>query len=456
MSLLRAKAYSAALQVDRWTTPAVNRALKILARGETADATELQSMRDQAFVELVRHSYQYVPYYRRVMDEYSITPQSVTSLVDLPRFPVLTRELARKAGRELRAANIPDSACVMRRSGGTTGEPVAVYVDRLARALETYAARRGQQWMGWKPGMRIVQLFGGSLGLPSRVTLRTYWRDFAMGSFFLPAFELRRSNAGDYLAAISKIGPCVLNGYASALFNLAVYADELKWRSARVQFVFSTAETLPPDWAKLISQVFDCPVKSYYGCGEVNSLGFQMEADGPYWIPDEHVVVESVDPGSASEILVANTLLITNLYNKAQPLIRYINGDMGEVASPGVTRAARHCITTLMGRTSDRFFCEDGSRLSASIGPHLVFKLLLPVRRYQFIQWDINRVEFRYEPAGADLSPLMLGQILDILKNHLGPNLQMVFNRSSEFVLTKSGKHRIMVVQNPALSQQSQ
>lgn len=445
MDYLRAASYYLALKLDGIFSPPVKEALHILKDGELASLGELSELRNRAFVQLIQHAYQNVPHYRRVMDDYGISPESVHSLEDVERFPILTKDIVRSVGKDLRARNIPDNLCMPRRSGGTTGEPIVSYVDRRAQALETYAARRGQRWMGWRPGMRIVQLFGGSLGLPAKITLRDSARDYAMGSLFLPAFELNRYNVKDYIKAIDEADNCILNGYASALYNLALYSSELSLRPHSVQCVFSTAEVMPEEWEKLISQVFSCPVKCYYGCGEINSLGFQVKTGGPYWVPDEHVHIESVVPnqiGLSSE--KEQVLLATALYNYAQPLIRYQNGDVGVVTQAGIDHPTRHCISNLSGRTADMFIRKDGSRVSSSLGPHIIFRTQLPIKKYQFIQRAVDLIEFRYE-ANEEIPDQKLQEVAEILRDRINPDLQVEYKLTNEFLLSKAGKFRIVI-----------
>ncbi|RJP75078.1 MAG: phenylacetate--CoA ligase family protein [Desulfobacteraceae bacterium] len=436
--------YRGALKLERIISPDVNKALEILNKGEKASAAELQNMRNRAFVDLVSHAYKNVPYYREVMDQHGISPSSVQCLEDISRFPVLTKEDIRKSKTKLRAANIGDTDCCIRRSGGTTGEPIATYVDRLSRALETYSFFRGLQWMGWKPGLSMISLFGGSLGKSVKTSVREKIKAFILGDVFLPAFEIDEYTASHYFDVIHKSSPCVIIGYASALFNLSTYAEQKRVSDFRVKAVFSTAEVMPADWLKKISNTFGCPVLSYYGCGEVNSLGYQYKQGSPYIIPDEHVHLETI-PLKNKSCDESEEILVTSLYNKAQPLIRYLNGDKGKIMAPGTNHPTRMTIDPLDGRTSDMLMREDGTFLSSSIAPHAIFITQLPVRRYQFIQWEKNLIEFRYDSEKDHIPHSSLNEIAGILKAHMGNSLTVRFHQGDDFILSPNGKHRIVI-----------
>jgi phenylacetate-CoA ligase len=234
-------------------------------------------------------------------------------------------------------------------------------------------------------------------------------------------------------------------GYASTLLILANMVKRFGMDRHRVRCVFSTAEFLPETWARSIGEAFSCPVKSYYGCGEVNSLGYQLEQGGGYVVPDEHVIVENVDKASRVEVGIRDeSLLITALFNRAQPLIRYANGDLGEVGELNFRGKTRTCIRTLLGRQSDLIENQDGELISPALLPHLVFVTGLPVQRYQFIQFDSRELEFRYE-AEEPLSVTEEGVLREILASHLGEKLELRIVKTSEFLVTSAGKLRVVI-----------
>lgn len=450
MSWLRGVAYDLALRGMEWKHPHVREARALLARADAADARTYAAMREEAFGEQIAFLWKEIPYYRRIMEERGLTPASFASTADVVKLPVLNRERLRAAGDTIRSRGIvPEDKILVRRSGGTTGEPIASLVDPFQRAVETYAFLRGLEWMGWEPGMSIVWLTGGSLGAPSRIKLRERLKRVVTGATFLPAFEIRADTAERYCEAIAASGPCVVIGYASALVQLATHAPRFPKHRMDVRRVFSTAELLPVDWQEQIERGLNTEVRSYYGCGEVNSLGYQVDRLGPYVQVDEHVILESVPAGTDGGIAADDTLLVSTLFNRAQPLMRYAIGDRGKLLAPGAAHPTRGAISELLGRASDMFLRVDGTPVSGSFGPHLVFMTKLPVRRYQYVQTAPDRVEFRYEAEGGGIPEDKLRDVERILRDHLGAELEVVFTPTTDFELSRAGKHRI-VIQKPA------
>lgn len=414
--------------------------------GDTASLAELTEFRVRRLCELVKHCGEHIPYYRELLRKRGITPKQIQSLDDLRRFPVLTKDAIRDQGDSMIAQNLGPRDYQIHKSGGSTGEPIASYKDHRARAVETYLSFRGDIWMGWRPWMRKIKLWGGSLGRPGSKGLYDRLRSLVLSQIPLPAFEINARTAPQYVRRILEAGPSVMIGYSSALFLLAQEVAKLGEYEWPLYAIFPTAAEMPAEWARYVNQVFHCPVRRYYGCAEINSLGFQTTDEGPYIVPDEHVVLETVQPGTPeAEVVPPGSLLITALFNHARPLIRYANGDMGDVAPPGELHPTRSCIRELSGREADMFILRDGTRLSANFGAKIISFLKPPVKRFQFIQHDFDRVELRYEPLSGDLTVQHIRDIESILRDHMGSGVTLEVIKTEDFILSRSRKHRTMI-----------
>ncbi len=426
---------------NRLFSKEVNEAVMYLKKIEKSSVEDFLAHRNLAFQKLIEHCYEQVPYYKDYMKQQDIIPSDIQTIKDIKLFPVLTKNIIRKEGSRLLAKNLKQFSYISRRSGGTTGEPVKAYVDRHTQALETYSFLRGLQWMGWKPGQKIIKLSGGSLGITQKRKFKVNLRNLAMNQAILPAFDINFQSAQFYLDTIQNLGPCIIIGYASALLNLARVQCEQRY-NLNVDFVFSTAELLPPDWAETISEAFGCEVKCYYGCGEIESLGYQTAQGGIYTIPDD---VNYLEISNTEHELPQNSLLLTSLFNRAMPFLRYANGDLASGIISSSFDKRRSAIKELNGRSVDMFTDNTGTAISGSFGPHLIYKTNLRVSKYQFIQSGIGKIVFRYDLDGEDLNKEEKRLLNDTLENILGGSVEIEFIRTKEFILSKNRKHRIVI-----------
>ena len=117
--------------------------------------------------------------------------------------------------------------------------------------------------------------------------------------------------------------PAVLTGYASMLVRLAAEASAGRLRIAPAA-VSSTSETLLPEMRSVIRRRFGVPVLDGFGSTE-GLVGKTCADDDVFVFNTDFCIVELVDaenrpvpPGAPSA-----KVLVTNLYNGVQPLIRY-------------------------------------------------------------------------------------------------------------------------------------
>ena len=150
---------------------------------------------------------------------------------------------------------------------------------------------------------------------------------------------------------LNALQPAILYGYPSALARLAREQREGRLRVAPMS-ISSTSENLLPEWRAAISKAFGAPIVDTFGSTE-GLVGVSEPDEIPLNFNSDMCIVELVDadgepvpPGVPSA-----RILVTNLANRAQPLIRYEITDrfvrQPDAAGHGHLRA------TLDGRSDD-------------------------------------------------------------------------------------------------------
>ena len=219
-------------------------------------------------------------------------------------------------------------------SSGTSGQPgifvqdaqaMAVY-DAL-EALRRCAPRPLARWMDPLCLAERIAFVGATSGhFASYVSVQRLralnpWLAGNTRSFSIqvPTPEL--------VAALNDFAPTVLATYPTAA---ALLADEAGSGALRIapREVWTGGETLSPTVRAHIAQGLDCPVRNSYGASEFFTMGWEC-AHGHMHLNADWVILEPVDehqrpvpPGQPS-----CSVLLTNLANTVQPLIRYDLGD---------------------------------------------------------------------------------------------------------------------------------
>jgi len=301
---------------------------------------------------------------------------------------------------------------------------------------------RGLEWGGLSVDQPRIGLFGGSLGLD-----RTRWTHrlgkLIRREILLPAFDLRSETAPLFFESIRRSGFRHLLGYASAIHRLATLSDET---AARLSFdvVFPTAEQLMPEWRETIRNSFKCEILPYYGCGEINSLGYSLPGSRSYVIPEEHCLIEVLQEDGTTRLAGEGRFVATSLVNYAMPLMRYVNGDAGAVATiDSALPFAR--IERLDGRYNSLLMTDTGDLISGVIGTHVFRHVTTSVESYRIIQEEPLHVVIKVVPRESQLPSRDEELIRRLFARHLGPRMEITIERVESLPVLASGKTTFVI-----------
>lgn len=153
------------------------------------------------------------------------------------------------------------------------------------------------------------------------------------------------------VARLNAAQPEVLTGFASMLVRLAAEATAGRLHISPV-LVSSTSETLLPEMRSVVREAFSVPVGDGFGSTE-GLVGKTCADDDVFTFNSDRCIVELVDADNrpVSPDTPSAKVLVTNLYNLTQPLIRYELTDT--FASQSVARGQGHLRARVQGRSDD-------------------------------------------------------------------------------------------------------
>jgi phenylacetate-coenzyme A ligase PaaK-like adenylate-forming protein len=263
-------------------------------------------------------------------------------------------------------------------SSGSSGEPGVFVQDTGAMAVydALEALRRAplqplRRWLDpWFAGERIV--FVGATGghFASTVSVERLRRlNPVMGRLLHSVSFLQPTRA--LVAELQALQPSIVATYPTAAVLLAEEQLAGRLRIAPRE-VWTGGETLTPCMRRFVRQAFGCPVANSYGASEFLALASECRQGGLHLNAD-WAVLEPVDeqgrpvpPGQPG-----STVLLTNLANHVQPLIRYDLGDRVTLRPRACACGSALPLIDVQGR------CDDSLRLGAASAPVRVLPLAL-------------------------------------------------------------------------------
>jgi len=113
---------------------------EFLQESQWYDEEKLRELQNEKLRRLIKCSYENVPYYRELFDKAKLKPSDIPTVEDLPKVPILEKDILRRRWRDLLSRVYPQSKSIIYHTSGTTGKPITVYVSRNCYERE-YAFR---------------------------------------------------------------------------------------------------------------------------------------------------------------------------------------------------------------------------------------------------------------------------------------------------------------------------
>jgi phenylacetate-CoA ligase len=212
-------------------------------------------------------------------------------------------------------------------TGGTTGKSLVIFSsadsegERLARQEAMWAMH------GYKLGRdRIAWFSGRHLIGADDISANRFWRNNVLKRIrYYSTFHMSPNNLHHYVKDLAKFRPAFINGFPSAIGELASFIEMTgAARSFDIKAIFTTSETLTGSQRDVIERVFNCPVRNQYASSE--GAPFIMECQrGRLHIDVTSGVFEVI--GADGRPAGNGEVLVTSFYMKQTPLIRYRIGD---------------------------------------------------------------------------------------------------------------------------------
>ena len=339
--------------------------LEAIAPSEAWDKQAFATQQSRLLLRLLQEAKAGSTYYGDVLARWSNEDlQELAGGLDIADVPFLTKGVLRSETAHL--TNGLRKRAETTSTSGTTGSPLTVEWDR--ESVQTRAAflHRHRQWAGLEPFARSVRL-GGRRVVPSSRQRPPFWISNPIErQLLVSTYHLREDLMPDIVNAIDRFRPELLEGYPSAVNQLAEYMHRNSLSFTDLKVVITTAETLEPDTRASIENGLGVPVLNYYAASE--GVPFIQECrQGRLHVRPESGIFEVVNndgtpvsPGESGE------LVVTSFIQWKTPLIRYMTGDIVTVSTdqaPCPCGRTLPIVESVLGRSEDQVITRDGRYL---------------------------------------------------------------------------------------------
>lgn len=404
---------------------------------------ELMNYQRSQLRQLLTHARANVPFYETRLDAV-FTPSGDIDWDRWTDIPIVRRQDIVERGETMLARVLPKGheGVTTSKTSGTSGVPITLTSTQVAHIALNANRFRYYSWheIDWTRTLCAIA------GEDAR---QAAWPDGETGGPWGPEWDVdsldgtmlriyRGTPLEQVLEFLARKRVTYLTGGPNRAYALALTARRIG-AEVRLQAVLPHGEATTQPARAAIREAFGARSVDLYSSKEGGHIAHLCPDGDGLHVNAESVLVEIVDehgkpvpPGAQGRVV------ITPLFNAAQPLIRYEQGDFASWAP--ACSCGRHlpALANVIGRSTTLFYYPDGRPFPSYMGMH---RHLLNCVGWQIAQTGPTRFEVRYVPvdpaAGADEAALA-----ERIRQMYFDSAEVEFRRVDSISTTAAGKLR--------------
>lgn len=227
-------------------------------------------------------------------------------------------------------------------------------------------------------------------------------------------------------------------GYSSAiaLFSKYLLASNIVLSDIcpTLKVTIVTSETCLPEDKVVIQKATGLPVVNEYGTADVGLIGYEC-AKGNIHLAEENVFVETNDKGE---------ILVTDLFNKAFPFIKFKLGDVSDIQEDQCGCGINHrYIKSVQGRVNDFILLENGKEISGYSyfqNTRPVLETIKGLTEYKIRQTALDTIEFDVVTLLDKIDDKTLLKLKETSRKQLPEYMNIKINKLNKIKRNGSGK----------------
>ena len=409
------------------------------AKAELREIVSLSEKEHEIFLEnkkleIVNFHLQNNPFYQELVGS------NATIWDDLP---ILNKKNLQKPLLERLSNGYSPKNSYINKTSGSSGDPFIFAKDKYSHALTWASNMYRFGWYGIDFNSSYQARFYG-IPLDFIGNKKERFKDLLSHRFRFSIFDLSDGVLEKILKKFQNKKFDYINGYTSSIVLFAKFLQKrnvvLKDICPTLKVCMVTSEMLFEEDKILLEKQFGIPIVNEYGASELDLIAFQNPQD-EWQVNSETLFVEVLDENNqAVPNGTAGRIVITSLFNKAHPFIRYDIGDIGILDEKSTLK--KPILKKLIGRTNDIALLPSGKK-SPGLTFYYVTKSIIEddgnVKEFIITQTKIYSFEIEYV-SETELNSKQIQKIEAAIALYLEPNLNFSFFRKKTLERSNRGK----------------
>jgi len=329
------------------------------ARSRLAEIQQISESDYAAYIEkarekIISYHLQHNPFYKNFV--------GASNTNDWQQLPVMTKKDLQMPLEERLSDSFTIKKVHTGKTSGSSGTPLHYAKDLFCHALTWAGIIDRFGWYGLDFNNSYQARFYG-IPLEFVPYRKERLKDRLSSRYRFPIFNLSEKKLSQFLDVFRRKKFDYINGHTSSIVLFAKFLQKKNIKLTSVcptlTHCIVTSEMLFPDDKQLLELQLGVPVINEYGASELDLLAF-TNPDGKFQINSENLFLEVVDDqGVQVPNGTPGTILVTMLYNKAHPFIRYEVGDIGVLDETSTPK--KPILKELLGRANDNAVLANGT-----------------------------------------------------------------------------------------------
>lgn len=357
--------------------------------------------------------------------------------------PVMKKSDLQRPLEERFSKNFSSKNSYVGKTSGSSGHPFIFAKDRFCHALSWAEFNDRYSWYGIDLDRSVQARFYG-IPLDKFGYYKERIKDRFGFRYRFPIFNLSDEKMEEFLVEFQKKSFDYINGYTSSIVLFAKFLKKknliLKEICPHLKLCIVTSEMFFEEDKILLEETFGVPIVNEYGASELGLVAFQNP--GEEWVLNSETMFVEVldDKGKIVPHGEEGRIVITSLYNKAHPFIRYDIGDTGSLAENSTLK--KPILKKLLGRTNDVAVLPSG-KVVPGLTFYYVTKSVIEndgqIKEFIVQQTEPGAFKIIYV-SEDELAPEKRQKIEEAMETYLEKGLDLEFEHRKILNRSKRGK----------------
>lgn len=413
----------------------IRKAKRVLKNIQQKNEAEFLQYITQKKEDIVTYHLKHNAFYKTLAKNVDISDWNTT--------PVMTKRNLQKPLVERLSDGFTSKNVYVNKTSGSSGDPFIFAKDKFCHSMTWAIIQDRFSWFNLSFNASKQARFYG-MPLNNKGYYKERFKDVLSKRFRFSVFDLSDTAFKKHLYTFQSTKFDYINGYTSPIVQFAKFLEReniiLKSICPTIKTCIVTSEMLFENDKKLLKTQFGVPVINEYGASELDLIAFE-NPNNEWQLNSETLFIEILDDNNKQVSLgEEGRIVITSLYNKAHPFIRYDIGDIGILSKESTIQ--KPILEKLIGRTNDIAILPSGKK-AAGLTFYYITKSIIEDdgNVKEFIIEQFTKKTFKISYVSAEkLSENKINTIKTEMENYLEKGLDIKFERHNQLQRSKSGK----------------